>query len=227
MSYDLHILRVPESSDNRISPHEWLSCIESDPELHQDTSSELPEEWMVARVVGSEEWESLQWSGGSISASYPQQKMVSKMFAIAQRLGAVVMSDDGDIWTMAEDGRILVDSPIEPPKTDHSVALEGKTLPRGIMWPYFNYDPESDPRRVILWLLSFQPECDVNLVARFLSDRLLIPLHEAEAAIEACQSGQPIGMPAPEDFEEACLLCERLQELGVTNKGCGVRVPPW
>ena len=41
--------------------------------------------------------------------------MVSKMSAIAQRLGAVLMSDDGDIWTVTEDGRVLVDSPAEAP----------------------------------------------------------------------------------------------------------------
>lgn len=226
MSYDLHILRVPESKENQISADEWLSCIASDPELQRRQSGDDPAGWIIATVTGAEEWESLRWREGWISASYPQDRMASKMSAIAQRLGAVLMGDDGDIWTITEDGRMVVDSPEDARATKSQPAKE-EPLPRGMMWPYFNYDAETDPRRIIMWLLSCRPDSDITAAERFLSDRLQIPMHEAAAALRTCQSGQPVGMPAPEDIEEACLLCERLQELGIVNKGCGVQAPPW
>ena len=224
MSYNLHIVRVPESKENQISADEWLSCIAADPELQREQSPGSPSGWIIATVSGSED--SLTWSGGSVSASCPQRTVVSKMSAIAQRLGAVLVSDDGETWTITEDGRVLVDSPANAPVRE-SQPIKEDPVPRGIMWPYFNYDPETDPRRIIVWLLSCRPDGDLTRAERLLSDRLQIPLLEAAAALRTCQSGQPVGIPAPEDVEEACLLCERLHELGIINKGCGVRVPPW
>lgn len=41
--------------------------------------------------------------------------MLLKMAAIAQRLGAVLMSDDGEIYTVTADGKVTVVPTEDPP----------------------------------------------------------------------------------------------------------------
>lgn len=109
MSMELHIVRVPESPDNRISAAEWLECISEDADLHRKEAGDIPEGWIAVTVSGAEEWETLRWGNGSISASYPQGKMTAKMLDIAERLSAVLMTDDGIVFKRGEGGRIECD----------------------------------------------------------------------------------------------------------------------
>jgi hypothetical protein len=109
MSQELHIVRVPESDENQISANEWLNCISEDPEMERKQSSEVPEGWIVATVSGAEEWETLYWRSGSISATYPQSRLTSKMLDLAERLSAVAMTDDGIILRRGEGGKIECD----------------------------------------------------------------------------------------------------------------------
>lgn len=107
MSMELHIVRVPEVAENKITREEWLSCIEADQDLQRKEGDDIPQTWIVAVVAGAEPWEALRWSGASISASYPQTVMMSKMMDLAERLSAVVMSDDGIIFKRNENGKIV------------------------------------------------------------------------------------------------------------------------
>jgi hypothetical protein len=233
MSYEIHIVRGPEcgNPEHQITAAEWIAYIESDPELQRVTGQNP--NFIQAKLVSTPNMEddgqvlTALVGGGAISSGYAEKPLLSKISQIAKHFGAYVVSDDGDLWNITEDGTVQVESPGDVTETKVQPAKEERPLPRGIMWPFFNYDPETDPRRMILWLLSCQSDNDIVLAERCLADGLQIPLREAADALRTCQSGQPVGMPLPEDLEEACLLCERLQKYGIVNKGCGVRVPPW
>ncbi len=94
------------------------------------------------------------------------------------------LSDDGDIWTIDEEGRVQVAAPTID--SAQPAAMETKTEGTpGRMWPYFDYDEKTDPRRIIIWLMACQPERKADLAERCLADGLRIPLHEAAAALRA------------------------------------------
>ena len=109
MSMELHIIRIPESFENRISAEEWLECISEDADLQRKEADDIPGNWIVATVSGTEEWEVLRWSNGSISAKYPQSRMTAKMLDLSERLSAALMTDDGIIFKRGKDGGIACD----------------------------------------------------------------------------------------------------------------------
>ena len=114
MSYSVHIIRqTAEGQQTPITQDEWNALIDSDPELqrpepghinYNDRSALLPVDG-----VDSADWQCLGWVTGSILSYYPQQPMLKKMGQIARHLGAVVTSDDGDIWTIDEDGQVSIE----------------------------------------------------------------------------------------------------------------------
>lgn len=114
MSYSVHIVRqTSEGQEVPITLDEWNAYIQSDPDLkrpepghpnYRDTLVLLP-----AEGVNPDDWQWLSWSNGSISSDYPKQRMLKKMGQIARHFDAVVSSDDGDIWTIDENGRVTVD----------------------------------------------------------------------------------------------------------------------
>jgi hypothetical protein len=114
MSYSVHIVRQkPEGQEAPITQDEWNAFIDEDPELkrpEQDASNYR--EGLVllpSNDVSPDEWQSLRWVTGSILSDYPQQPMLKKMGQIARHFAAVVMSDDGDIWTLDEEGRVSIE----------------------------------------------------------------------------------------------------------------------
>jgi hypothetical protein len=229
MSLSVHILRqTADGQELPITLDEWNAYIDSDSELKRPEPGHLNYSQTLVLLpsdtASPDDWQGLSWTTGSISSDYPQQPMLKKIGQIARHFGAVIMSDDGDIWTIDEEGRVQVAAPA----TDFTQpATETKTeVSHGRMWPYFDYDEKTDSRRIIIWLMACQPERKADLAERCLADGLRIPIHEAAAALRACGT-QPIGVPAPEDFLEAVTLCERLGECGIEVKGCGVLSPPW
>ncbi len=114
MSYSVTIVRQSnEGQETPITLDEWNSYIEADPELkrpdpnhpnYQDDLVLLPTEG-----VKSDDWQWFWWVTGSVSSDYPQQPMLKKMAQVARHFDAVVMSDDGDIWTIDENGRVSMD----------------------------------------------------------------------------------------------------------------------
>lgn len=114
MSYSVHILRqTPDGQETPITQDEWNAFVDSDPDLqrpepghinYSETTALLPTDG-----VNSDDWQCLSWVTGSILSDYPQQPMLKKMGQIARHFGAVVMSDDGDIWTIDEQGRVSME----------------------------------------------------------------------------------------------------------------------
>lgn len=118
MSTELHIVRMPELPDNGITAEEWLNCIASDPEIQQTNSASTPKGSISASVAGAEEGEILSWRNGWISATTPQKSMIEKMHAIAEHLGAILMTDDG---TVIERRKKVSDAPASrEPKPTYS-----------------------------------------------------------------------------------------------------------
>jgi hypothetical protein len=91
-----------------VSAEEWISYIESDPELVRAANQN--EKSIEAKLAASsdDDGQVLRLSSGSISSSYPQPSLLTKMFQIAKHFGAYVVSDDGDIYTLSETGKLQI-----------------------------------------------------------------------------------------------------------------------
>ena|SRR5438045_489673 len=100
MGYDVHITRANSWVENEghwISADEWLKYVREDSELRLATEngehfaiwsgpSEYPEPW-------------LDWYEGNVYTKNPDDPLIDKMVAIANKLNAKVQGDDGEIYT--------------------------------------------------------------------------------------------------------------------------------
>ena len=112
MGYDLHITRKPEWFDDDgpiITPDEWLTLIDADPELSRTTDTDDD------ALAGAWKGETTFWfSDGEVRCKNPDRPTICKMVAIAQRLRATVQGDDGEVYR--EDGSSFdPESSIIPP----------------------------------------------------------------------------------------------------------------
>ena len=115
MGYDLHVTRAEDWFDSENFPihmDEWLSLVESDPEMRLDGYTEVvvPGEGVILRnekdgiavwtawskngVDGNCAW--FFYSDGEISVKNPDAEIRVKMFKIAKMLNAMVKGDDGE-----------------------------------------------------------------------------------------------------------------------------------
>jgi hypothetical protein len=123
MSYDLHITRAIDLTDEESAPipiEEWVAYIHSDPEMSLDEhaaktgSAELKTcdgKAMSWKSEGSAVWivvsESAQikqmawfhYRRGEIAVKNPDKEIIKKMCAIAKKLKAYVWGDEGEIYT--------------------------------------------------------------------------------------------------------------------------------
>ena len=110
MGYDLHITRRSPWDDRTgvaIERREWQALIASDPELSLYTDVGAEHEGLVASYRSYEG--ALRWEDGEVISRNPEITLVVKMVAIAERLGARVQGDDGEIYQ--SDGTPLSDPP--------------------------------------------------------------------------------------------------------------------
>lgn len=116
MGYDLHITRATLWIDSDAAPitlEEWLEYLDSDPEMRLDGFAEahLPDgttlraespglavwtAWSAHERDGNMAW--FDHRRGRIVVKNPDDEIVGKMFAIAERLGARVQGDEGEIY---------------------------------------------------------------------------------------------------------------------------------
>ena len=97
MGCDLHITRAGDWADAESAPitsEEWLSFVESDPELRLagdngphfavwSGKSRYPDPWF-------------DWSDGQVHTKNPDPALIEKAIQIAEQLGARVVGDDGE-----------------------------------------------------------------------------------------------------------------------------------
>ena len=106
MGYELHITRAKswdDNSDHQITREEWLSLLSTDAELkvwevsgpYFATFADAPDP-----LYSPTPW--LNWIDGNIDSKYPTSRLVKKMISLAEKLGAKVQGDDGEIYTLEE-----------------------------------------------------------------------------------------------------------------------------
>jgi hypothetical protein len=102
MAYHLHITRAADwthSTELPITAAEWLKLVRLDSELtHDPTFGPYFVRWSGS--PGKERW--LEWSDGCINTKYPDGALLAKLVAIAERLGAKVQGDGGEVYSGAE-----------------------------------------------------------------------------------------------------------------------------
>jgi hypothetical protein len=120
VGYDVHITRAAEWTDADADPitlEEWIAYVRSDEEMRLDGFAEASTTGGdVIRVEspGLAVWtawtsvpddDGLAWfdhRGGRIVVKSPDESILMKMCAIADRLGAHVQGDDGEPYTAAD-----------------------------------------------------------------------------------------------------------------------------
>jgi hypothetical protein len=99
MPYQLHITRASDwmhSHELPITATEWLKLVRTDSQLVQD----LNRGTHFVRWSGSgdrDRW--LEWAEGRINAKYPDGAFLKKLVEIAERLGAKVQGDGGEVYS--------------------------------------------------------------------------------------------------------------------------------
>ncbi len=98
MAYDLRITRATDWTANEgreISGDEWLSVVESDPELAPDPSNG------PYSVTWSGAW--FDWCDGNVFTTDPDRATVAKMLRLAEALAGAVQGDDGEFYESSRD----------------------------------------------------------------------------------------------------------------------------
>lgn len=104
MGYELHVTRAGDWAENdasQISPEEWTKLVESDPELQFDTRNGPYFAVWAGHVEHPQSW--FDWSEGNIHTKSPDRPTLGKMLQLAQRLGAKVQGDDGEVYESVDD----------------------------------------------------------------------------------------------------------------------------
>lgn len=99
MAYQLHITRASDwmhSDQLPITVAEWLKLVRTDSELIQD-SNHGPHFVRWSGSAGPDHW--LEWSEGRINTKYPDGALLKKLVQIAERLGAKVQGDGGEVYS--------------------------------------------------------------------------------------------------------------------------------
>ncbi len=113
MGYDLHITRqenwFDEDRAKQISIEEWKEFVANDPEMRLDNYAEadlgngevlrVGEEGLTVWTVYS--GSDTVWFGffkGNISVKNPDDEIIQKMLAIAEKFNARVQGDDGELY---------------------------------------------------------------------------------------------------------------------------------
>jgi|SRR6516162_525029 hypothetical protein len=115
MGYDVHITRAEEWSESETQPitfEEWRAYIASDPEMRLDGHAEtrtpdgavirMEGEGLAVWVVWPDTSDgNLAWMDhrdGRIVVKNPDAAILAKMCAIAEKLGARVQGDEGELY---------------------------------------------------------------------------------------------------------------------------------
>ncbi|MNS13490.1 hypothetical protein ACB496_08840 [Lelliottia nimipressuralis] len=100
MGVEFHITRAEfwaDNDDEQITAEEWLDYINSDNELSRYIiNGDYHALWSGPSLHG-EPW--LDWSAGNIYTKWPDTYLYRKMLEIAKHLNALVMDDDGTIYS--------------------------------------------------------------------------------------------------------------------------------
>jgi hypothetical protein len=98
MGYDIHITRAEswtQSQTHQITLEEWLRYVASDAEVQRDPKNS-PADFLY--LAHPKEPGPLWWSRGRVYTKNPDKHTFQKMIRIAQKLGARVQGDEGELY---------------------------------------------------------------------------------------------------------------------------------
>ncbi len=112
MGYEVHVIRQSDSgAEVDITLEEWNRFIESDPDFRPPPVGNINQGknlfYLPTDSSDPDDWPWIAWSNGRIHSRYCELSVMKKLGQMARLFGAVVMSDDGDIWTLDENGHII------------------------------------------------------------------------------------------------------------------------
>jgi hypothetical protein len=94
MGYDVYVTRRKVWSDtfgDEIGPEEWMALVDDAEEL--DAAPEVGS-WTARSRAGT----LIEWSDGSVAARDPEDDEVDLLLELAERLGAQVQGEDGEVY---------------------------------------------------------------------------------------------------------------------------------
>jgi hypothetical protein len=116
MGYELHITRAEnwwESQDTPIPLADWRALVREDPELEETGVAEAstPEGRLRYENQGLSVWSAhpggervwFDWRDGCVIVKNPDEPVIAKMISVAERLGARVQGDDGELYPLPEE----------------------------------------------------------------------------------------------------------------------------
>lgn len=113
MGYDLHLTKADDwvdAKDHPIEPADWLALVDSDHELSMSPSDfyerrtpdgNLERVSATAWIAGSSEC-TFWFQDGEVTAKNPDDAATLKLIGIAERLGARVLGDDGEVYERSD-----------------------------------------------------------------------------------------------------------------------------
>jgi hypothetical protein len=114
MGYEVHVVRQTNTGDEvEISLEEWNTFIECDPDFTPPPVGNINHgKNLVLLPTDSgdpDSWPWIAWSSGRIHSKYCELAVMKKLGQMARFFGAVVISDDGDVWNIDENGRVTME----------------------------------------------------------------------------------------------------------------------
>jgi hypothetical protein len=114
MGYEVHVIRQSDSGEKiHITLDEWNKFIELDTDFVSPPAGNINCGknlfYLPTDSSDADDWPWIVWTNGSISSKYCELSVLKKLGQMARTFGAVVMSDDGDIWSIDENGRVTID----------------------------------------------------------------------------------------------------------------------
>lgn len=115
MGYEVRVIRQSDSGEEtEIRLEEWDDFIKADPDFVPPPpgSTNAGSKNLFYLPTGSsnpDDWPWIAWSNGRIHTRYCELSVMKKLGQMASDFRAVVMSDDGDIWTICENGQVVIE----------------------------------------------------------------------------------------------------------------------
>jgi hypothetical protein len=109
--YKVHITRAEHWAKNEgceIPASEWHDLVKGDPELRLACAN--GPHFAVWNTNAGQPGGWLDWNNGNITTKTPDEQLLAKMIEIAERLGAKVQGDDGELYHSLIEAATAVDS---------------------------------------------------------------------------------------------------------------------
>ena len=210
MGLSVHIFRQSDDGGRvPITLDEWNAYIESDRDLRRPEPGNLNYSGSIALLPSDssdpDNWQWIAWTSGSLHSDYPQPPMLKKMVQVARYFGAVVSSDDGDLWEIDENGHVSI--PATPGSCmggASSSQAGGAASARASSQPppLPGAEAASIKQPWFLFIQGSEQGGESESVNQLFAE-----------AIRASLKDSPVSIPIV-DLEEACSIAERLIELG-------------